>query len=134
LTETVNRQFLQANDALICATTLGGAARFDEFTKDWPPPGHITTTRTIAFNVTGNPALAVPTGFTSAGLPLGMQIVGRAFDERTLLRIGAAYTSATGLAKTRPPLNSHPSGLRTASARRSATDTFSRLPDGKRNI
>jgi aspartyl-tRNA(Asn)/glutamyl-tRNA(Gln) amidotransferase subunit A len=61
-------------------------------------------TQTIPFNVTGNPALAVPTGFTKSGLPLGMQIVGRAFDEATVLRVGAAFEAAAGLIDKRPAL------------------------------
>jgi len=56
----------------------------------------------MPFNVTGNPTLAIPTGFSSSGLPLGMQIVGRAFDEPTVLRIGAAYEAAAGSTDKRP--------------------------------
>ncbi len=59
---------------------------------------------TIPFNVTGNPALAMPIGFSKSGLPLGMQIVGRAFDEPTVLRIGAAYEAAAGWTHQRPQL------------------------------
>ncbi len=44
----------------------------------------------------GLPALSVPCGFSDAGLPIGMQIIGRAFDEATLFRVGQAYESATG--------------------------------------
>ena len=54
--------------------------------------------------MTGNPALAIPTGFSKSGLPLGMQIVGRAFDEPTVFRIGAAYETATGWIGKRPSL------------------------------
>ena len=46
-------------------------------------------------NLTGLPALAVPTGFDPAGLPLGMQLIGRPFDEPTLLDVGTAYEAAT---------------------------------------
>ncbi|WP_253848917.1 amidase, partial [Mycobacterium asiaticum] len=45
-------------------------------------------------NLAGLPALSVPCGFTSAGLPVGLQIIGRAFDEPMVLRIGHAYQSA----------------------------------------
>jgi aspartyl-tRNA(Asn)/glutamyl-tRNA(Gln) amidotransferase subunit A len=51
---------------------------------------------TIPFNVTGHPALALPIGFSADGLPLGMEIVGRLFDEPTVLRIGAAYEAEAG--------------------------------------
>ena len=43
----------------------------------------------------GLPALSIPCGFSDAGLPIGMQIIGRAFDEATLFRVGQAYESAT---------------------------------------
>jgi aspartyl-tRNA(Asn)/glutamyl-tRNA(Gln) amidotransferase subunit A len=58
----------------------------------------------MPFNVTGNPVLAMPIGFSRSGLPLGMQIVGRAFDEATVLRVGAAYEAAAGWIHKRPEL------------------------------
>jgi aspartyl-tRNA(Asn)/glutamyl-tRNA(Gln) amidotransferase subunit A len=56
----------------------------------------------MPFNVTGTPAIAVPTGFSAGGLPLGMQIATRAFDEALLYRIAHAFCAATGLAERRP--------------------------------
>jgi aspartyl-tRNA(Asn)/glutamyl-tRNA(Gln) amidotransferase subunit A len=56
------------------------------------------------FNLTGHPALQVPAGFTAAGLPVGMQIVGARFDETTVLGIGAAYEAATEWHRRRPEL------------------------------
>jgi Asp-tRNA(Asn)/Glu-tRNA(Gln) amidotransferase A subunit family amidase len=47
------------------------------------------------FNATHPPALSVPCGFTRAGLPVGMQLAGRPFDEATVLRVGHAYEQAT---------------------------------------
>jgi aspartyl-tRNA(Asn)/glutamyl-tRNA(Gln) amidotransferase subunit A len=46
---------------------------------------------TIPANVTGQPAMTVPCGFSSAGLPIGFQLIGRPFDEPTLFRLGRAY-------------------------------------------
>jgi aspartyl-tRNA(Asn)/glutamyl-tRNA(Gln) amidotransferase subunit A len=46
-------------------------------------------------NYLGLPSLAIPSGFTRNGLPVGMQLIGRSFDEATLLRIGAAFQRAT---------------------------------------
>lgn len=56
-------------------------------------------------NVTGHPALSVPCGFTSERLPIGLQILGRAFDEATVLRVGHAYERATPWHNYRPPLS-----------------------------
>ena len=50
------------------------------------------------------PALALPCGFTEGGLPIGLQLIGRRFDEATLLRAGRAYERAAGWAGRRPPL------------------------------
>ena len=50
---------------------------------------------TRPINYLGLPALAIPSGFTKSGLPVGMQLIGRSFDEATLLRIGAAFQRVT---------------------------------------
>jgi aspartyl-tRNA(Asn)/glutamyl-tRNA(Gln) amidotransferase subunit A len=50
---------------------------------------------TRPINYLGLPSLAVPAGFTKSGLPVGMQLIGRSFDEAMLLRIGAAFQRAT---------------------------------------
>ena len=46
-------------------------------------------------NYLGVPSLSIPAGFTKSGLPVGMQLIGRSFDEAMLLRIGAAFQRAT---------------------------------------
>jgi len=51
---------------------------------------------TAPFNVTGQPALAIPTGLSADGLPLSMQIIGRPFDEAAVFRIAAAYEETRG--------------------------------------
>ncbi|HEX7212987.1 MAG TPA: amidase [Methylomirabilota bacterium] len=65
----------------------------------WQKPSALT-----AWNVTGQPALALPNGFGRNGLPLGMQILGRPFDEPTILRIGHAFEQATEWHRRRPAL------------------------------
>ncbi|MDO8399922.1 MAG: amidase [Bradyrhizobium sp.] len=50
---------------------------------------------TRPINYLGLPSLSIPTGFTKGGLPVGMQLVGRSFDEAMILRIGAAFQRAT---------------------------------------
>ena len=57
---------------------------------------------TAAFNVGGNPALSVCSGFDARGLPFSLQIVGRLFDEATVLRAGDAYEKATPWRDKRP--------------------------------
>jgi aspartyl-tRNA(Asn)/glutamyl-tRNA(Gln) amidotransferase subunit A len=59
---------------------------------------------TRPFNVTGHPAVSVPCGLTADGLPIGLQIVGRPFDEATVLRVADAYQRATDWHARRPPV------------------------------
>jgi aspartyl-tRNA(Asn)/glutamyl-tRNA(Gln) amidotransferase subunit A len=56
------------------------------------------------FNLTGQPTLAVPMGFSKSGLPLGFQLSGRAFEETTVFRLGHAYQKATDWHTRRPPV------------------------------
>lgn len=61
--------------------------------------------------VAGVPALAIPVGFTSKGLPVGLELMGRAFDEATLISIAAGYEAHTDhrrLPPTTPPLDTAP--------------------------
>jgi len=51
---------------------------------------------TAPFNITGQPALALPIGLSSEGLPLSMQIIGRPFDEVSVFQVAAAYEEARG--------------------------------------
>ena len=87
-------------DMVLTATTLGPALPFSAFDGEkavWTPM------RTIAFNVTGQPALSIPCGFEN-GLPLGMQLVAKMGDEDSLCRVGHAFEQATDHAVQRPPL------------------------------
>jgi len=59
---------------------------------------------TGAFNLAGLPAISVPCGFTSAGLPVGLQLVGRWWEEATVLRVAHAYQQATDWHKRAPAL------------------------------
>jgi aspartyl-tRNA(Asn)/glutamyl-tRNA(Gln) amidotransferase subunit A len=65
----------------------------------WQRPNLFT-----AANVTSQPALQLCNGFGAQGLPLGMQILGRPFDEATVLRVGYAYQQATTWHQQRPQL------------------------------
>jgi aspartyl-tRNA(Asn)/glutamyl-tRNA(Gln) amidotransferase subunit A len=61
---------------------------------------------TRPINYLGLPSLAIPAGFTARGLPVAMQLIGRSFDEATLLRIGAAFQRATDFHERVPKLGS----------------------------
>ncbi len=75
------------------ALTLEGAT---EDVRAW------LTRCTRPINLTGHPALSIPCGLTRAGLPVGLQLVGRYFDEGTLLRLGAAYEAVSPMRGKRP--------------------------------
>jgi len=87
-------------DAFVTAG-LGEAPRLSDYRSVtfWQKPSALT-----AWNVTGQPVLALPNGFGRNGLPLGMQILGRPFGESTILRVGHAYERATEWHRRRPAL------------------------------
>jgi Asp-tRNA(Asn)/Glu-tRNA(Gln) amidotransferase A subunit family amidase len=58
----------------------------------------------MPFNLTGHPTISLPAGFSAAGLPIGIQLVGRPFEETVLFRAGAAFQSATDWHTKQPPL------------------------------
>jgi aspartyl-tRNA(Asn)/glutamyl-tRNA(Gln) amidotransferase subunit A len=60
---------------------------------------------TTAFNVSGNPALSVCSGYAANGMPQSLQIVGRLFEDATVLRAGRAYEKATPWRNRRPVLS-----------------------------
>ncbi|MDX2226015.1 MAG: Asp-tRNA(Asn)/Glu-tRNA(Gln) amidotransferase subunit GatA [Verrucomicrobiae bacterium] len=93
----------QKCDALITPTSPTAAFRAGEKTAD-PLQMYLADIFTIAVNLAGNCALSLPCGFTSGGLPIGMQIIGRDFDEKNLLRIAAAYEQSTQWHQRRPAL------------------------------
>jgi aspartyl-tRNA(Asn)/glutamyl-tRNA(Gln) amidotransferase subunit A len=84
---------LGRHDALLTACTLDAAPRLDAMGDTTV---HLPLVQAMPFNVTGHPALSVPAGLGSAGLPLSAQVVGRAFDEATVLRVGRAIERLSG--------------------------------------
>ena len=94
-------------DVLLTPTAPVAAPGLKEASLQWPSGSETLTAAlprlTRAFNLTGTPALSVPCGFTTGGLPIGLQIAGRAFDEATVLRVGSAYEQASGFGGRRPP-------------------------------
>lgn len=85
-------------DAIVTPTTPFPAFQVGTST----PQDQGRMTRPVS--LTGLPALAVPCGFTHGGLPISMQVIGRAWDEATVLCIGHAYEQATEWHLRRPPL------------------------------
>jgi aspartyl-tRNA(Asn)/glutamyl-tRNA(Gln) amidotransferase subunit A len=89
-------------DAIIDPTSPTVAFRIGEKLDD-PLAMYLTDIYTVPANLAGVPGISVPCGF-SEGLPIGMQILGRHFDEATLLRVAHAYQQATDWHKRRPQL------------------------------
>ena len=89
-------------DALVTATAPTVAFRLGEKTQD-PLQMYLSDVYTVPANVAGLPAISVPCGLTN-GLPVGMQLIGPAMSEETLLRIAYAYEQATELHQARPDL------------------------------
>jgi aspartyl-tRNA(Asn)/glutamyl-tRNA(Gln) amidotransferase subunit A len=100
LAEVLNA--LDKFDVLIAPTAGIEAPRIDVGGRALMPNGHpvnmVTEVLrfTAPFNVTGLPALTLPTRLSPDGLPLSMQIIGRPFDESTVFRAAAAYEQARG--------------------------------------
>ncbi|MBI2886058.1 MAG: amidase [Chloroflexi bacterium] len=90
---------MEQYDALLCPTTPMVAPTMSPL-----PPGLLYGQFTGAWDVTGLPALSVPCGYTADGLPMGLEIIGRRWGERTVLRIGHAYQQMTDWHTRRPPL------------------------------
>lgn len=86
-------------DALVCASGMTAAYSIDDAAEI--ARNYMRHAR-APFNVTGHPALGLPIGFSSRGLPLGMQIAGRTFDEETLYRVGHAYEQTCGWHRRHP--------------------------------
>ena len=101
------RGMLEHVDLLATPTTPIAATRIGEETTTIGPatmPVFLAmTVWTVPFNVSHLPALSVPCGFTTTGLPIGLQLAGRPFDEATVLRAGHAYERATEWHTRRPP-------------------------------
>ena len=66
--------------------------------------GAALTQYTRPYNITGFPAISIPCGFSDEGLPIGLQLAGRPFDELTVLRAAHAYEQVTEWHKRRPPI------------------------------
>jgi len=83
-------------DVLLTPTAPGPAFGIGEKTDD-PISMYLNDVFTVTVNLAGLPGLSVPAGLNSEGLPLGLQLIGKAFDEATLFRVGGVIEKAAGL-------------------------------------
>jgi aspartyl-tRNA(Asn)/glutamyl-tRNA(Gln) amidotransferase subunit A len=89
-------------DLVLTPTAVVGALRLDDLGDDFATWfGRI---HTPYWDAMGNPVISVPMGSTAAGLPLGLQLAGRAFDEATVLRAADAYQEVADWHLEQPPL------------------------------
>ena len=87
-------------DCVITASSLDPAARLDDpetLERSYPRQCR------QPFNVTGQPAIAIPAGFSSDGLPLSVQLIGHAWQEARVYRVADAYEQAVNWTKHHPP-------------------------------
>jgi aspartyl-tRNA(Asn)/glutamyl-tRNA(Gln) amidotransferase subunit A len=83
----------EACDVLLTPATPGPAFAVGEKTSD-PVAMYLNDVFTVTVNLAGLPGLSVPAGLAANGLPLGLQVIGKAFDESTVLRAGRAIELA----------------------------------------
>lgn len=94
----------QEVDLLITPVMPTPAFELGEKIED-PLTMYLSDMYTISVNLAGLPALSMPCGFSRGGLPIGVQLIGRPFEEEVLLRAGHAYECVTGWHRKRPNLS-----------------------------
>ena len=102
----IRREFdraLESCDVLVAPTTPRTSFKLGEKVDD-PLQMYLEDIFTLALSLAGLPGLSLPCGFDAAGLPIGLQIMGRAFDEATVLRVAHAYEGASDWHTKRPAL------------------------------
>jgi aspartyl-tRNA(Asn)/glutamyl-tRNA(Gln) amidotransferase subunit A len=90
-------------DVVAMPTTPTAAFKIGERSAD-PLQMYLGDVFTVSANLAGLPAVSVPCGFSDGGLPIGLQLTGRRFDESTLLRIADAYERDTEWSNQPPPI------------------------------
>jgi aspartyl-tRNA(Asn)/glutamyl-tRNA(Gln) amidotransferase subunit A len=90
-------------DVIVTPTSPTAAFRMGEKTED-PLQMYLADIFTISVNLAGVPAISVPCGFTTGNLPIGLQLIGRHFDEETLLTAAFAYEQSSEWHKRKPAL------------------------------
>jgi aspartyl-tRNA(Asn)/glutamyl-tRNA(Gln) amidotransferase subunit A len=95
--------FAAGVDAVISPTSPWAAFRLGEKVDD-PLAMYLNDIYTVPVNLAGLPGISVPSGFTRSSLPIGMQLIGKPFDEETLLRLARSAERALALPQRLPPL------------------------------
>jgi aspartyl-tRNA(Asn)/glutamyl-tRNA(Gln) amidotransferase subunit A len=94
-------------DVLVTPVAPTTAFRVGEKTAD-PLTMYLSDIFTISVNLAGLPGLVLPCGVDATGMPVGMQVIARPFDEATMLRVGRAYEQATDWHRRRPAPGARP--------------------------
>lgn len=94
---------LERCDVLLCPVAPTPAFRLGEKADD-PLAMYLADIYTLSLNLTGLPGLSLPAGVSDAGLPIGMQLIGRVFDEATVLRAARMIEAASGTTRLKPAL------------------------------
>lgn len=94
ITKDFTDAFASKCDVIACPVTPTTAFKIGEKSND-PLAMYLSDVFTIPVNLAGLPGISVPCGFDTAGLPIGLQFIGKAFDEETLFRVAGAYEAAT---------------------------------------
>jgi aspartyl-tRNA(Asn)/glutamyl-tRNA(Gln) amidotransferase subunit A len=89
------RRVYESVDAILTPTAPNAAFAMGEKMDD-PLAMYLNDVFTVPVNLAGLPGLSVPAGLSAEGLPLGLQVIGRAFDEATVLRVGDVLERAAG--------------------------------------
>jgi len=93
----------QEVDAILTPTSPTPAFKFGEKSED-PISMYLSDIYTISTNLAGLPGISVPCGFSENGLPIGMQLIGQAFEEEKLLAIAHAYDRELQYGRKQPNL------------------------------
>ncbi len=88
--EPVTAPPILASEMVIGDRTVGTTGALTQYTRP--------------YNISGTPAISVPCGFSEAGMPIGLQLAGKPFDELTVLRAAHAYEQTTDWHRRRPPI------------------------------
>jgi aspartyl-tRNA(Asn)/glutamyl-tRNA(Gln) amidotransferase subunit A len=93
----------KACDCIVTPTAPTPAFRIGEKTGD-PLSMYLSDVYTIPANLAGLPGISIPCGFSSGGLPIGLQVLAKAFDEETMFRVAYAFEQSTDHHKRRPQI------------------------------